>query len=126
MNSFTLEDYREYLINRLIPSIFKLLPLYEEENKFLRERIDSLLNFELFGLSETIGDLPKTGWYGETVNTLRGIEKQLRDNVEFRNPKVKANKDRFRREIFKMTALIDRQVNELDRIQEKQDKVKEG
>lgn len=103
-------DYREYLIN-LIPSIFKLLPLYEKRNEYLLEFIDSLLRFELYGMSESIGDLPKNIWYGKTINTLESIEKHLKS--EFADPEYADNHKRFRREIFKITALIDKQINQL-------------
>lgn len=104
------KDYREYLID-LIPSVFKLLPLYEEKNEFLIECIDSLLNFELYGASEAIGDLPKNVWYAKTVTTLEGIEKHLKS--EFNNPDIGDNHKRFRREILKVTALIDKQIDQL-------------
>lgn len=105
------KDYIEYLIN-LIPSIFKLLPLYEERNKYLLDCIDSLLNFELYGASEAIGDLPKSLWYGKTVATLEGIEKLLREG-QLTDPSVEGNHKRFKREIFKITALIDKQIDHL-------------
>ncbi|MEK4025511.1 hypothetical protein [Sporosarcina sp. FSL W7-1283] len=106
----TERDYREYLIN-LIPSIFKLLPLYEEKNEYLIDFIDSLLHFELYGATEAIGDLPKGVWYGKTITTLEGIEKHLRQ--ELSDPEYKDNHKRFKREIFKITALIDKQIDQL-------------
>lgn len=106
----TEQEYREYLIS-LIPSIYKLLPLYEEKNVYLLDFIDSLLNFELYGASKSIGNLPKSRWYVKTICTLEGIEKQLQG--EFRNPEHADNHKRFKREIFKITALIDKQIDEL-------------
>src|SRR5690606_12842099 len=105
------KDYIEYLIN-LIPSIYKLLPLYEERNQFLLDNIDSLLNFELYGASEAIGDLPKAVWYGKTVTTLEGIEKSLKEG-RLTDPELKDNHRRFKREIFKITTLIDKQIDTL-------------
>lgn len=106
----TEKEYREYLI-KLIPSIFKLLPLYEEKNEFLDECIDSLLCFELYGASESLGDLPKSIWYGKTINILEGIRKQL--STDFSDPSIADNHKRFKREILKMTNLIDKQIDQL-------------
>lgn len=104
------KDYREYLIN-LIPSVYKLLPLYEEKNEYLIDFIDSLLNFELYGASAAIGDLPKSIWYSKTICTLEGIERHLLN--ESTNPDIKDNHRKFKREIFKITALIDKQIDQL-------------
>lgn len=106
----TEQEYREYLIS-LIPSIYKLLPLYEERNEYLTDFIDSLLNFELYGASNSIGNLPKGKWYMKTICTLEGIERQLQG--EFSDPEQGDNHKRFKREIFKITALIDKQIDEL-------------
>lgn len=113
MRGFTEQEYLEYL-NRLIPSVWKLLPLYEKENEFLADYIDSLLNFELYGASRSIGDLDKKLWYQKTVNTLEGIERNMRETPNFKNPKIEENHKRFKREVFKMTRMIAKQIKELE------------
>lgn len=106
---FTEKDYREYLIE-LIPSIFKILGLYEEENEFLLDYIDSLLRFELYGASESIGELPKSKWYGKTTNKLEGIELHLRNGS---NPDDTEDHRKIKREVLGITNLIDRQIDHL-------------
>jgi len=103
------KDYREYLIG-LISSIFKILPLYEEKNEHLKDYIDSLVNFELYGIKSEIEELPYHIWYQKTLGTLRGIEKQL---IELSDPSVPENHKRIRREILKTTGLIDKQIDQL-------------
>lgn len=106
---FSEKDYREYLI-RLIPSVHKILYLYEERNEFILECMDSLLRFELYGASESIGNLPKSRWYGESVTKLEGIEKHIRDGS---NPDVEAEHERIRREILDIMNMINKQVDSL-------------
>lgn len=113
MNTFTKKEYLEYL-HLLIPSVWKMLPLYEKENEFLAEYIDSLLNFELYGSSMAIGEMNKKLWYHKTVCTLEGIELKLKENPEFNNPKIEENHKRFKREIFKITRMIAKQIKEIE------------
>ena len=103
------KDYREYLIE-LIPSVFKILHLYEEENEFLSEYISFLLEFELYGMSNAIGDLPKSVWYGKTVAALESILLKLESDSD---PSIPDNHRGIRKAILNTTNLIDKQINRL-------------
>lgn len=106
---FTERDYREYLIG-LIPSVFKILHLYEEKNEFLSEYIDFLLEFELYGMSQAIGELPKSIWYGKTVGALEGILLQL-DSLS--DPAIPDNHRKIKKAVLNTTNLIDKQIDRL-------------
>lgn len=108
---FSENDYKEYL-HGLIPSIWKLLPLYEEKNEYILDFIDSLLNFELYGVCEAIEDLPKNLWYTKVVATLEGIEKQLQG--DFIDSSCIKNHKKFKREVFKMVGLVNKQLKQLE------------
>lgn len=103
------KEYREYLID-LIDTVFKILPLYEEENEHLDEYMDSLLNFELYGVNEAIQNHPHRMWYMKTIATLEGVRKNLETMSD---PDLADNHRRIRREILKTTALIDKQIDQL-------------
>lgn len=106
---FTERDYRDYLIG-LIPSVFKILHLYEEKNEFLSEYISFLLEFELYGVSQAIGDLPKSVWYGKAVGALEGILLQL-DSLS--DPAIPDNHRKIKKAVLNTTNLIDKQIDRL-------------
>lgn len=96
------KDYRNYLID-LKNRVFKILPLYEEENECVIEYIDSVC-FELYGLRKLIGDLPHGLWY---VKSLATLEQLKVESLNFgQNKKVK-------KEIFKVLKTIDNQIDVL-------------
>ena len=96
------KDYRNYLID-LKNRVFKILPLYEEENECVTEYIDSVC-FELYGLRKLIGDLPHGLWYVKSLATLEQLKVEL---LSFgQNKKVK-------KEIFKVLKTIDNQIDVL-------------
>lgn len=103
------KDYREYLIE-LISSIFKILHLYEEENEYLSEYIDSLLRFELYGASKSIGNMPKSKWYGETVNKLEGIDLHIKNSSD---PNIKEDHRKIRREVLSIVSMLNKQIDNL-------------
>lgn len=105
----TEKDYREYLI-RLIPSVFKILHLYEEKNEFLNEYIEFLLEFELYGMSIAIGELPKSMWYGKTVGALESVLLQFEILSDY---EVADNHKKIRKMVLNTTNLIDKQINQL-------------
>lgn len=109
IRGLTEKDYREYLI-RLIPSIFKILHLYEEKNEFLDEYIGFLLEFELYGMSVAIGELPKSVWYGKTVGALESVLLQLES---LSDPDVPNNHKKIRKVVLNTTNLIDKQIDQL-------------
>jgi len=102
MTLLTQTDYREYLIE-LKNRVYKILPLYEEENECLGEYIDSVC-FELYGLRKLIADLPYGIWYVKSLATLEQMK------VETLN--VGAKK-RVKKETFKVLKLIDNQIDVL-------------
>lgn len=102
MSLLTEKDYRNYLID-LKNRIFKILPLYEEENECLTEYIDSVC-FELYGLRRLIGDLPHSIWYIKSLATLEQMK--IESNSFGQNKKMK-------KEIFKVLNTIDNQIDVL-------------
>lgn len=106
---FTERDYREYLIG-LIPSVFKILHLYEEKNEFLSEYIKFLLEFELYGISQSIGELPKSVWYGKTVGAIEGILLQLES---LSDPTIPEDHRKIKKAVLNSTNLIDKQIDRL-------------
>lgn len=104
MTKFTEREYRLYLSN-LIDSVFKILPLYEDKNEFLDEYVESLLQFNLSNARELTEDF-EVSWYIETVTTLTNLKENLKNNSDLTHKKVK-------REVFKLTNLINKELEEL-------------
>lgn len=77
--------FNDHLVNR----IFKILPLYEEENETLGSYIESLV-LEIMGL-DTILDVDD-GYFISLVATLKGIQREILE---------KDNKSIIKRETFK-------------------------
>lgn len=96
------KDYREHLI-QLKDQVFKVLPMYEEENETIEDYIDSL-NVELMGLRRLIGDLPHEIWYVKSLATLEQLK--VETAIEGKQKKVK-------KEIFKVLNTIDKQIDML-------------
>lgn len=104
MTKFTEREYKLYLSN-LIDSVFKILPLYEDKNEFLDEYVESLLQFNLSNARELTEDF-EVSWYIETVTTLTNLKENLKNNSDLTHKKVK-------REVFKLTNLINKELEEL-------------
>lgn len=104
MTKFTEREYKLYLSN-LIDSVFKILPLYEDKNEFLDEYVESLLQFNLSNARELTEDF-EVSWYIETVTTLTNLKENLKNNSDLTHKKVK-------REVFKLTNLIHKELTEL-------------
>ena len=104
MIHFTVKEYNEFLV-RLKDSIFKILPLYEDENAHLTEYIDSLVNYELIGIKDLVHELPSDKWYLKTGATLVSLQEQVLTN--------NTTQAQVKREVFKMLHLIEKQLKEL-------------
>jgi len=112
----TREDYLEYL-DSSIPSIFKVLHLYEEKNPYLIDYVDSLLYLDLYGARKSINEHPKSIWYVKTVHAIEGIylivKNEESDEVEIDADTLNANHKRVRRGVLNSTNLIAKQLKEL-------------
>ncbi|WP_144509967.1 hypothetical protein [Bacillus sp. FJAT-22090] len=101
MSQITEKEYREYLIV-LIPLVWKILPLYEEKNEHLVDYIDSVCT-EVKGIKKIIGSLPSRVWHDRVL----AILEQLKEEVLLDQHK------KIKKETFKITSLIDKQIDEL-------------
>lgn len=104
MNHFTTEEYVEFLV-KLKDAIFKILPLYEDENVHLIEYLDSLVHYELVGIKGLLHELPSDKWYLKTVATLMSLQEQVSTN--------NTTQAQVKREVFKMLHLLEKQLKEL-------------
>lgn len=91
-------EYDEYLAH-MIDAIFQILPLFEEENPYLEEYVDSLLEFEIKGAT-ALQDMKKEKWFPIVITTLTSIHRKIKHNEEIKHKQL-------RREIFKLTNLLD-------------------
>lgn len=71
----TTTDYRDYLID-LKGAIFKILPLYEENNEFLLEYIDDVID-EVIYVKVIISELPHSVWYVKTLTNLVSLKVKI-------------------------------------------------
>ena len=88
------DDYKAYL-NLLIKATFKILPLYEENNPFLHEYIDSLI-FEINGAKKVLVEFD-----GALFVKLLSILSQLTEEI-----KVEDNHKFIRKTILTTTREI--------------------
>ncbi len=105
MSNITLESYKNYLID-MKDMVFKILPLFEENNPYVYEYVDSVI-FEIVGLKKEIITLPHKIWYVRVLAILRAIE-----SSEFSSDDTK----KIKKEVFKMLNAIDKQIDELNKI----------
>lgn len=82
----------------LIDKIFKILPLFEENNAGLSQNIDSLVDYELNGLHIQLGELGNSNDFTVLLLTLKSISQHVNENTI-------SHKD-MRREIFKCITLV--------------------
>jgi hypothetical protein len=90
-------------LNSVINSVFKVLPLYEEENVGLETYIESLL-FELYGLDKVVS-LEQSAEYISLLSTLESIKYEI--------AKSDSKKSTVKREIFKCINVIKNMVAKL-------------
>lgn len=104
MKKFTDKEYESYL-KELISSVFKILPLYEDKNEYLKQYITSVINYDIQGSYELIQDFKYCQWYNKTLTTLNGLKKtvELSDTT---HAEVRA-------EVFKITNLLSQTIKEL-------------
>jgi hypothetical protein len=91
-------------LNTVINSVFKILPLYEEENVGLETYIESLL-FELYGLEKVVG-MEQSYEYVSLLSTLESVK------IEVTNKDSK--KATVKREVFKCINIIKNMVVKLE------------
>jgi hypothetical protein len=91
-------------LNSLVNSVFKILPLWEEQNVGIVTYIESLL-FELDGLQDVV-DLEHSAEYVSLMSNLASVRKEV-TKQDSKKPVVK-------REIFKCINIIKNMVGKLE------------
>ena len=91
-------------LNSSINSVFKILPLYEEESIGLETYVESLL-FELKGLDKVV-DLEHSKEYYSLLSTLESIKIEI--------SKEDSKKSTIKREIFKCIDIIKNVITKLE------------
>lgn len=100
----SLTDYMSYL-KTLQKSIFKILPLYEEENVYLCDYVSSTIDKVVF-VKEIIEPLPHGDWYVDVLSNLRQLESLSKEsNVQKKVKKL----------MFESTGLIQTQINNINK-----------
>lgn len=104
MRQPNIQEYLDYL-KTLQKSIFKILPLYEEENIHLQEYVTDLYR-EVDNVLDIVKPLPHGAWYFTTKSNLKILiyEVQLKDN-----------KKSVKKKTLHITALIESQITESKR-----------
>lgn len=90
-----------YLDNMLIDNIYKILPLYEEENIGIEKYVSSLL-IELYGF-EKMFDIEEVGYVSLLAN-LEGIKIEISKS---------SNKKVVKREVFRCMDIVKKLSNKL-------------
>lgn len=91
-------------LNSTVNSVFKVLPLYEEQNVGVHKHIDSLL-FELYGLEKSVL-INHSYEYISILSTLESIKKEVILNDD--------NKAVVKREIFRCINIIKNMISKLE------------
>ena len=89
----------------LIDSVFKILPLYEEENIGIKTYVESLL-FELYGLDSAIR-IEDSADYISLLSTLESIKKEV--------VKSDSKKKVIKREVFKCISVVKNSIVKLEK-----------
>ena len=95
----SLNDYMSYL-KTLQKSIFKILPLYEEDNMYLCDYIESTIDKVIF-VKEIIEPLPHGDWYVDVLGNLKHLESLS---------KLSDSHKKIRKIMFESTGLIEDQI----------------
>lgn len=105
-------EYITYL-NDLIPAVFKILPLYEEEmnneERYLDDYINSLIRYKILGLKDCFEEDDINKWYQETIVVLTSMRKIISEE-EY----SERNRLEIRKEMFKLTNMISKHIKELE------------
>lgn len=91
-------------LNTVVNSVFKVLPLYEEQNVGVQTYIESLL-FELYGLEDAIL-IEHSYEYISLLSTLESVKKEV--------AKQDSRKSVIKREVFKCINIIKNMVGKLE------------
>lgn len=91
-------------LNSVVNSVFKILPLYEEQNIGVKTYIESLL-FELYGLEDAVA-LEHSYEYISLLSTLESVKKEV--------AKPDSKKTIIKREVFKCINIIKNMVGKLE------------
>lgn len=88
MRTINYKEYTDYLMT-MQKSIFKILPLYEENNVYLNEYVKDLYD-EIDNVLETIESMPNGAWYFTSKSALKILinEVRLEDNHKSIKKKV--------------------------------------
>lgn len=98
------DDKLVIYLNTVINSVFKILPLYEEENAGLEIYVESLL-FELYGLDKVV-DVKQSYEYLSLLSTLESVSMEI--------AKEDGKKSVIKREVFKCINLIKSMISKLE------------
>ncbi|MFS0643679.1 hypothetical protein [Siminovitchia sp. 179-K 8D1 HS] len=102
MSNITEKTYKTYLIH-LKDMVYKILPLFEEDNPHIYEYLDSVI-FEIVGLKDDISNLPHEHWYVKVLAILRAIESHSFTSED---------QKKIKKEVFRMLSAIDKQIEEI-------------
>ncbi|AKQ08531.1 hypothetical protein PQE66_gp216 [Bacillus phage PBC2] len=91
-------------LNSVVNSVFKILPLYEEQNVGVGVYVESLL-FELHGLQDAV-EIKHGYEYISLLSTLESVRKEME--------KENSRKATVKREIFKCINIIKNMVGKLE------------
>ncbi|UUV45929.1 hypothetical protein [Bacillus phage vB_BanS-Thrax1] len=91
-------------LNSVVNSVFKILPLYEEQNVGVGIYVESLL-FELHGLDAVV-EIEHSYEYISLLSTLESVKREME--------KEKSRKATVKREIFKCINIIKNMVGKLE------------
>lgn len=91
-------------LNSVVNSVFKILPLYEEQNVGVKTYIESLL-FELYGLEEAVS-MEHSYEYISLLSNLESVKKEV--------SKDDSKKPIIKREVFKCINIIKNMIGKLE------------
>jgi len=91
-------------LNSVVNSVFKILPLYEEQNVGVEKYVESLL-FELDGLQDVIA-INHSAEYISLMSNLASVKKEV--------AKSDSKKSVVKREVFKCINIIKNMVGKLE------------
>jgi hypothetical protein len=91
-------------LNTVVNSVFKILPLYEENNVGLETYVESLL-FELYGLDKVVS-MDNSYEYISLLSTLESVKTEV--------IKEDSKKATVKREVFKCINIVKNMVGKLE------------
>lgn len=91
-------------LNSVVNSVFKILPLYEENNIGIETYVESLL-FELYGLDKVV-DVKNSYEYISLLSTLESVKVEV--------ARKNSKKSVVKREIFKCINIVKNMVAKLE------------